>query len=107
MEFKDKLNFLMKITDVNGLELANYSGVTKSAISLYRSGKRKMPKSNEILQSFADYFSRKITSEYQKQALAEFSNNEFIINTEENITISNAVLSWLSGTKPDPAHTVG
>ena len=106
MEFKDKLSFLMQITDVSGLELANYSGITKSAVSLYRSGKRKMPKNPEILQAFADFFSKKLTSEYQKQALAEFSNNEFIINTKENITISNAVFSWLSGTKPDPSHVV-
>ena len=46
MEFKDKLNFLMKITQVSNKEISKAIAVDPSLVSLLRSGKRKPPQNN-------------------------------------------------------------
>ncbi len=44
MTFNDKFKFLMDITNTNNTTLAGAVGIDNSAVSLYRSGKRKCPR---------------------------------------------------------------
>lgn len=50
MTFNDKFKFLMDITNTNNTTLAGAVGIDNSAVSLYRSGKRKCPRNKEILR---------------------------------------------------------
>lgn len=74
MEFKDKLNFLMKITQVSNKELSKAIAVDPSLVSLLRSGKRKPPQNNIHIINMAIFFVKKLTHQYQRTALAEAMN---------------------------------
>ena len=50
MTFNDKFKFLMDITNTNNTTLAGAVGIDNSAVSLYRSGKRKCPRTILPLQ---------------------------------------------------------
>lgn len=47
MNFSDKLNFLMNITQTSNKDLATGISVDRSLISLLRNGKRGMPKNQK------------------------------------------------------------
>jgi transcriptional regulator with XRE-family HTH domain len=70
MTFNDKFKFLMDITNTNNTTLAGAVGIDNSAVSLYRSGKRKCPRNKEILRRMSDYFAASIKLSYQRKALA-------------------------------------
>ena len=55
MEFKDKLNFLMKITQVSNKVLSKAIAVDPSLVSLLRSGKRKPPQNNIHIINMANF----------------------------------------------------
>ena len=94
MDFCEKLNFLIRISNVSGTELAEATHVVKSTISLYRSGRRGMPRNRQTLQSFADYFASKLRSDYQMQALAEFTGNELLISSREDFVVAGQLMNW-------------
>ena len=62
MTFNDKFKFLMDITNTNNTTLAGAVGIDNSAVSLYRSGKRKCPRNKEILRRMSDYFALQLNS---------------------------------------------
>lgn len=71
MEFSDKLNFLMKVTQTSNKELAAEIAVDRSLISLLRNGKRGMPRNHDYIKLMALYFARRSEADYQRQALAD------------------------------------
>ena len=77
MTFNDKFKFLMDITNTNNTTLAGAVGIDNSAVSLYRSGKRKCPRNKEILRRMSDYFASSIKLSYQRKALALASDYSF------------------------------
>ena len=70
MEFKDKLNFLMKITQVSNKELSKAIAVDPSLVSLLRSGKRKPPQNNIHIINMANFFVKKIYSSIPKDSFS-------------------------------------
>ena len=99
MTFNDKFKFLMDITNTNNTTLAGAVGIDNSAVSLYRSGKRKCPRNKEILRRMSDYFAASIKLSYQRKALALASDYSrfpmlpvFFISPKEK----NRLLSVLS-----------
>ena len=62
MTFNDKFKFLMDITNTNNTTLAGAVGIDNSAVSLYRSGKRKCPRNKEVLRRMSDYFALQLNS---------------------------------------------
>lgn len=56
MQFSDKLNFLMNITQTSNKELAMGISVDRSLISLLRNGKRGIPRNHVHIQNMAFFF---------------------------------------------------
>ncbi len=73
MDFCTKLDFLMKLTQMTNKELAAEISVDRSLISLLRTGRRGIPHNKLHIKNMAESFSRRITANYQRQALAETS----------------------------------
>ncbi len=73
MEFCDKLNILMKITQTTNKRLAAEISVDPSLISLLRNGRRGMPRNREHIKNIAFYFASLCTADYQRKALAEIT----------------------------------
>lgn len=73
MEFCSKLDFLMKLTQMKNKELAAEISVDRSLISLLRTGRRGIPHNKLHIRNMAESFSKRITANYQRQALAETS----------------------------------
>ena len=61
MDFKDKLIFLMNITQTSNKELAKGISVDPSLISLLRSGKRKQPQNVLHIKNMALFLPRDAT----------------------------------------------
>ena len=70
MTFNDKFKFLMDITNTNNTTLAGAVGIDNSAVSLYRSGKRKCPRNKEVLRRMSDYFAASIKLSYKRKSFA-------------------------------------
>ena len=69
MTFNDKFKFLMDITNTNNTTLAGAVGIDNSAVSLYRSGKRKCPRNKEILSVCWTIFPGEFKSAIKKRRL--------------------------------------
>jgi transcriptional regulator with XRE-family HTH domain len=69
MNFNEKLDFLMNITKTKNSDLAMYTSLDSSYISRLRRGKRKLSKSENYVQSMADYFGKSIKEDYQKKTI--------------------------------------
>lgn len=94
MEFYEKLNFLLNITNTSNIELAKSIEMKPSIISLYKTGKRKMPKKEATLRSISDYFSKKMTTDYQKQALSQYVDNPYITEVEDTNQLADEIFNW-------------
>ena len=106
MEFKDKLSFLIRLSGVSGKELSDSTGIPPSTISLYRSGKRKRPRKDDHLQAFASYFAMRLTSDYQRQALAEYTQGKLILDSRETVLAKNQLLCWMKDATTNDAASV-
>lgn len=71
MQFSDKLNFLVQITQTTNKELAAELAVDRSLISLLRNGKRGLPRKRDLVEKMALFFARRCTAEFQRHALSE------------------------------------
>ena len=71
MQYFDKLNFLMNITQTSNKELAAALSVDRSLISLMRSGKRGLSRKGENIKRMARFFAQRVTAQYQRHVLSE------------------------------------
>ena len=71
MKPDEKIDFLMKITDVSNSTLGKCLSFDASYISRIRSGTRSLPKNQLFLSSASAYFAEHIHSSYQKHLAAE------------------------------------
>ncbi len=69
--FAQKLDFLMSLTNTHNIELAQAIDVDASAISRLRSGKRKLPKTQDFLPTMGAFFAKQLINEYQKKTAAD------------------------------------
>lgn len=96
MEFHEKLSFLLQITNISNNELANALGVGPSIISLYKTGRRDIPKRSIKVRKLASFFGTQILNKYQRQALAEKMENNDILQHFTPTDISEAIFCWFS-----------
>ena len=96
MTFNDKFKFLMDITNTNNTTLAGAVGIDNSAVSLYRSGKRKCPRNKEILRRMSDYFASSIKLSYQRKALALASDYSRFNHSRPLPEYSDMLYQWLA-----------
>lgn len=106
MTFNDKFKFLMDITNTNNTTLAKAIQIDNSAVSLYRNGKRKCPRSKETLMRMSDYFAGAITMDYQRKALALAADYSRFNHNRPVSELSDLLYQWLTDDLKNPNHLV-
>ena len=97
MYFKDKLVFLMKITQTSNKELAKGISVDPSLVSLMRSGKRKQPRNPERIKHISMFFASHCKADYQRNALAEMLEQSSIRSPMPTEDLAGRIEEWLLG----------
>ncbi|MDY3251289.1 MAG: hypothetical protein SOX32_13195 [Candidatus Choladocola sp.] len=97
MPFKDKLIFLMQITQTSNKDLAEGISVDPSLISLLRSGKRKKPHDKERIRQIALFFAGRCTADYQRNALAEMLGITVLKSALPVKAVAGHLERWLQG----------
>ncbi|MDD5952360.1 MAG: hypothetical protein PUC32_01710 [Oscillospiraceae bacterium] len=95
MQFKDKLVFLMQITQTSNKELAEGISVDPSLISLLRTGKRQLPRDWERLQKMALFFAGRCTADFQRRALAEMLGYSDLRSSMPTELLANRLAHWM------------
>lgn len=97
MDFGTKMDFLIRLSQIKNKELAAEMSVDRSLISLLRTGKRGMPKNKLHIKHMAESFAKRITTDFQRQALFEVTGFP-VLRTELSSDILAAQLQrWLMG----------
>lgn len=96
--FRDKLLFLMDISNTNNLTLAKAIDVDPSMISLIRTGRRGMPRNKEHIRKMADFFALHIGSSWQMQQLAEALDFPDLNSFYQTLNMSELIFNWLCDT---------
>lgn len=93
--FKEKLSFLMAITNTTNADLARAISIAPSCISRWRTGKRLPPKQESHISSLVNYFYKKITTnklEYKLSNIEFFSSSkDFKVTLEKWLIDKNIV----------------
>ena len=87
----------MKITQTTNKDLAESISVDPSLISLFRSGRRKMPRNHNHIKKMAAYFARNINADYQRQAVSEMLDIPMIRSDYPASKIEQLLYEWLRG----------
>lgn len=101
MTFNDKFKFLMDITNTNNTTLASAIDIDNSAVSLYRNGKRKCPRSKEVLRRMSDFFAGAIKLNYQRKALALAADYSRFNHSRPVSEYSEMLYQWLTDDLPE------
>lgn len=101
MQFHEKLDLLLNLTQTSNRTLAHELQVDPSLISRLRTGTRGLPRNREHLKNMSVYFAKKCATEYQRHALFE------VIGINSSLTVKRDQLSevlyyWFCG---DTAET--
>ena len=96
MQFSDKLNFLIQITQTTNKELAAELSVDRSLISLLRNGKRGLPRKREQAEKMALFFARRCTAEFQRHALSEMLGQAVLRSDMPPEVLADYLEKWLS-----------
>ena len=97
MQFFDKLNFLMNITQASNKELASVLSVDRSLISLMRSGKRGPSRKSENVKRMAHFFAQRVTAQYQRHALSEMLGKTALRAPIPTEVLADYLEKWLLG----------
>lgn len=104
MQFSEKLNLLMDITNTTNSALARYVILDASYISRLRSGKRQPPHNKEIISQMAAYFARNCSEEYQRKAVRDaLALNQF---PKDVLALTNSINIWLLAEKDNSQELV-
>ena len=104
MQFSNKLNFLMNITNTSNKELAEGISVDRSLISLLRSGKRKPPRNHDHIQHMAAFFARRCSADFQFHALAEMLEKPELRPDISKKILTDKLYNWMLGDTPMIEH---
>ncbi len=84
----------MGLTETKNKQLALAIMVDPSLISRLRSGKRNLPSNAEYITSIAEYFSTRLTTDFQMKALARAIGKSYIDFSDKEKT-TQIIESWL------------
>jgi len=93
MQFFEKLDFLMNVTNTSNSALALNIKLDPSHISRLRRGERSALKNENCIGAMAAYFSRHCEQEYQQKAIAEALDLGALPNDEGRL--SDCIAKWL------------
>ena len=105
MQFFEKLDFLMNITNTSNSALALNIKLDPSHISRLRRGERSALKNEACIGAMATYFARHCEQDYQQKALAEALNLSVFPPDEGKL--SAQLTQWLSVKNKSEVDTVG
>ncbi len=95
MNFSDKLNFLMKITQTSNKDLASAISVDRSLISLLRTGKRGKPRNTDHIQHMALYFAKHCNANFQRHAISDMLGQAILRNPMPTEVLATYLKKWL------------
>ncbi|MEA5040271.1 MAG: hypothetical protein VB086_10590 [Clostridiaceae bacterium] len=104
MEFGEKLDFLMRITDTTNSALSRHIKLDPSHISRLRRGERGALKDPDCIQAISIYFARHCRAEYQKKALRDVM--EISPGIQDENQFSEIIARWLTGKPADETLTI-
>jgi len=93
MQFFEKLDFLMNVTNTSNSALALNIKLDPSHISRLRRGERNALKNENCIGAMAAYFSRHCEHDYQQKAIAEALELGSLPNGESHL--SDCIAKWL------------
>ncbi len=96
MEFSDKLNFLIHISQTSNKELALELSVDRSFISLLRNGKRNL-RNRQTIRRMAFFFARHCSAEFQRYALSEMLGQVSLRSDMPTAVLAGRLEQWLAG----------
>ena len=96
MEFSDKLNFLIHISQTTNKELALELSVDRSFISLLRNGKRNL-RNRQTIKRMAFFFARHCSAEFQRYALSEMLGQISLRSDMPTAVLAGRLEQWLTG----------
>ena len=105
MQFYEKLDFLMKLTNTTNSALSLHIKLDSSHISRIRRGKRSALKDITCIKSMAAYFARNCKEEYQRKALVE--TLKLIDVGAKSDELSEHITKWLIDEKSAETTAVG
>ena len=89
MIFAEKLDFLMTLTKTTNVSLARFLILDTSYVSRMRTGKRLMPKNDELIRHIAEYFAEHLTDSTNKRIVMD------VIKAIPSDSFTNTIASWL------------
>lgn len=104
MQFSDKLDFLMRITNTSNKQLSQAISVDRSLVSLLRTGKRKQPKNLEHIRGMARFFALHADADFQRYAISEMLGQTALRSAMPADVLSDALQKWLIGDRDLVGH---
>ena len=95
MRIYEKIDVLMKITNIHNSMLGKHLSFDTSYISRIRSGKRRIPRNHPFVEPLAELAAQRITDGYQKKILTDFMglNSGWPADPEE---VRKLLCAWLA-----------
>lgn len=104
MKFHEKLTFLMNLTQTSNKTLSAKLNVDPSLVSMLKTGKRKMSKNADYINTMAEHFGKNCTSEYQRYSLSDALKNENIKLISSPDHLADVIFNWLNDSSIDVTH---
>ena len=104
VQFSEKLDFLMKVTNTSNSALALNIKLDPSHISRLRRGERSALKNEACLDTMAAYFARHCEQDYQKKAIFEALGQSPFLSADGSLPA--LIASWLSSGGQSEVDTV-
>jgi transcriptional regulator with XRE-family HTH domain len=95
MNFGEKLNFLMNITNTSNSQLAKAVLIDASYISRLRSGIRNLPKNKKYIELLSDFFANNINQDYQINSVCDKLSIEYF-NFENKEELKTIINNWFT-----------
>ena len=90
MKFAEKLDLLMSMTKMTNSALAHYLVLDTSYISRLRTGKRLMPKNEDVIRRMATYLSERLNDNTSKEIVMD------VIKAIPSDSFANTIFLWLT-----------
>ncbi len=104
MQFAEKLDFLMNMTNTTNSALALNVRLDASHISRLRRGQRRALRNRACIDAMAEYFARHCEETYRRKALLDTMDADLGVGGTKSL--AERIAQWLSEEKTDGIQTV-
>ena len=96
MQFKEKINLLMKMANTTNTKLAGALGIDPSLVSRWRTGAREPGDDSRYIQLISVYFAAQARQDFQRVALLELTGHQMEDKNVSESVIATYLTRWLS-----------